>query len=71
MNPFRAKKIADHFASIGIFTVKHKVYGLNVHFHGIQAYFEDEPTLWAFLLYISHAQHHESIITEAELKLIA
>jgi len=71
MNPFRAKKIADHFASIGIFTIKHKVYGVNVLAHGKQAYFEDETMLWAFLLYIAHAQHHEGIIADAELKLTA
>ena len=71
MNPFRAKKIADHFASIGIFAVKRKIYGINVHFHGIQAYFEDEAALWAFLFYISHAQHHENIIAGTKQKLIA
>lgn len=71
MNPFRAKKIANHFDSVGIFTVNHKIHGVDVHFQGMQAYFEDESALWAFLFYISHAQHHENIIAEAELKLIA
>ncbi|MDQ6956801.1 MAG: hypothetical protein Q9M21_06345 [Mariprofundaceae bacterium] len=71
MNPFRAKKIADHFAVVGIFTVKRKIYGVNVHFRGVRSYFEDEPALWRFLFYISHAQHCENIITEAELKLTA
>jgi len=71
MNSFRAKKISDHFAAVGIFTVKRKTYGIDVHFRGVRAYFEDETALWAFLFYISHAQHCEKIITEAELKLIA
>jgi len=71
MNPFRAKRITDHFASIGVFTIKRKLYGVDVHFHHAQTYFEDESALWAFLFYISHAQHYESIISEAKLKLAA
>ncbi len=71
MNPFRAKKITNHFAGIGIFTVKHRIYGIDVHFRSVRTYFEDESALWTFLFYISHAQHCENIITDAELKLIA
>ena len=66
MNPFRAKKITDHFANIGIFTVKQKVHGINVYFRGTQVYFEDESALLPFLLYISYSKHHENIILNAD-----
>jgi len=69
MNPFRAKKIADYFANTGVFTIRRTLHGINVHFCNIQTYFEDESALWAFLFYIAHAHHYETIITEAESKL--
>ena len=71
MNPFRAKKIADHFACIGSFAVNNQLYGVAVTFRGNQAYFENEAMLWAFLFHIAHAEHQESLIAQAESKLAA
>lgn len=71
MNPFRAKKIADHFSSIASFTMTNKMYGVYVTFHGNLAYFENETSLWAFLFHIAHAEHQESIIAEAKSQLAA
>ncbi len=71
MNPFRAKKIADYFSSIGSFIVTNKLYGVTVTFRGNLAYFENETSLWAFLFHIAHAEHLESIIAEAKSRLAA
>jgi len=71
MNPFRAKKIADHFSKLPSFAVTHKLYGVAVTFRGNQVFFEHESELWAFLFHIAHAEHQESIIAEAEARLVA
>ncbi|MDX8387108.1 MAG: hypothetical protein R8M46_01050 [Ghiorsea sp.] len=71
MNPFRAKKISDHFSKLSSFAVSHQVYGVTVTFRGNQVYFDQENLLWAFLFHIAHAEHQESIIAEAEDRLVA
>ncbi|MES0372131.1 MAG: hypothetical protein ABUK11_07600 [Mariprofundaceae bacterium] len=71
MNTFRAKKIADHFSGVGTFYVSNNLHGVSVSYMGYQACFEDEQQLWAFLFHIAQASHQESLIEEAEAKLIA
>jgi hypothetical protein len=71
MNPFRAKRIADYFSEVGIFQVSNQLEGIEVSFHGNRAYFDDETAFWAFLFYLAHAVHHESLVTEAQSQLIA
>jgi len=71
MNPFRAKRIADHLSSIGIFEINNRLYGVEVNYRGNRVYLEDEAALWTFLTYLAHGAHYESLIAEAEAKLIA
>jgi hypothetical protein len=71
MNPFRAKRIADQFSSVGIFHVANKLSAVTVGYRGYQACFEEEAKLWAFLSHIAQAEHQEAIVAEAEEKLIA
>jgi hypothetical protein len=71
MNPFRAKRIADQFSSVGTFQVINKLYGVAVGYRGYQAYFDEESKLWPYLFHIAQAEHQESIVAEAEAKLIA
>jgi hypothetical protein len=71
MNPFRAKRIADQFAAVGTFYVTSKLYGVVVGYRGYQAYFEEESKLWPYLFHIAQAEHQESVVAEAEAKLIA
>jgi len=70
MNPFRAKRIADHFANVGIFEITNRLYGMEVHHRGQIAYFEDEKAFWQFLFCFAHAAHQDNIIAEAENELI-
>ncbi len=71
MNAFRAKRIADQFATVGAFQVKNRLQGVTISYRDYHAYFEDEKNLWAFLFHIAHACHQESIVAEAEARLIA
>jgi len=71
MNPFRAKRIADHFANVGIFEINNRLHGVEVNYRGNRVYLEDENALWTLLAYIAHGAHYESLIAEAEAKLIA
>jgi len=71
MNPFRAKRIADHFSSIGTFVVNNQTHGVTVTFRGNEIYFDRECNLWAFLFHIAHAEHQENMIAEAEARLAA
>lgn len=71
MNPFRAKRIADQFTTVGTFQVTSKLYGVVVSYRGYQAYFEEESKLWPYMSHIAQAEHQESIVAEAEAKLIA
>jgi len=70
MNPFRAKRIADQF-TVGTFQVTSKLSGVAVSYRGYQVYFEEESKLWTYLFHIAHAEHQESVVAEAEAKLIA
>ncbi len=71
MNTFRAKRIADYFSAIGIFEVHNKLHGVEVSFRNNRIYFEDESSFWSFLFYLAHAMHHDSLIADAQAKLIA
>ena len=71
MNTFRAKRIADYFATAGAFEINNKLHGLEVSFRSQNMYFEDEASFWAFLFYLAHALHQESFIADAQSKLIA
>ena len=71
MNPFRAKRIADQFSTVGTFCVTNKLYSVAVGYRGYQACFEEEAKLWAYLSHIAQAEHQEAVVAEAEAKLIA
>jgi len=71
MNPFRAKRIADHFSNIGTFALTNQTHGVTVIFRGNKVYFDNEHSLWAFLFHIAHAEHQENVIAEAEARLAA
>jgi len=71
MNPFRAKRIADQFATVGTFQVTSTLDGVVVSYRGYRAYFEEESKLWPYLFHIAHAEHQESLVAEAEAGLIA
>ncbi len=71
MNTFRAKRIADSFAMAGAFEITNKLYGLEVSFRNRRMYFEEEASFWAFLFYLAHAEHQESIVSDVQAKFIA
>ncbi|OIP99523.1 MAG: hypothetical protein AUK35_06515 [Zetaproteobacteria bacterium CG2_30_46_52] len=71
MNPFRAKRIADHFASVGMFEINNRLHGIEVNYRGQVVYFEEETAFWPFLFSLAQAAHQAGIIAEAEAKLIA
>ncbi|MDX8381746.1 MAG: hypothetical protein R8M14_06495 [Ghiorsea sp.] len=71
MNPFRAKRIADHFDSVGIFEINNRLHGIEIKYHTQVVYFEEEKTFWLCLFPIAQAAHQGSIISEAETKLFA
>ncbi len=71
MNPFRAKRIADQFSTVGTFQVINKLNGVAVSYRGYQVYFEEESKLWPYLFHIAQAEHQESVVAEVEAKLIA
>lgn len=71
MNTFRAKQIADYFATAGAFEITNKLHGLEVSFRDQTVYFEEEASFWPFLYYLAQAVHQEQYIGEAESKLAA
>jgi len=71
MNTFRAKRIADYFSSVGFFKVENKLHGIEVSHLNSHVYFEDETAFWSFLFYLAHAAHYESLIADAQAKLVA
>lgn len=65
MNPFRAKRIANHFSESTIIHAKNILYGVTINYMGIQAHFEDENHLWIFLASIAQDCQQEELVTEA------
>ena len=70
MNPFRAKRIANHFSGSPHFRAKHTLDGVTINYMDIQIHFEDEHYLWEFLNSIGEHTQQQHFIKEAAEKLI-
>ena len=70
MNPFRAKRIADYFSGSALHA-ENRLDGVTINYMDIRVHFEDEQNLWEFLKSLGEHTHQQSLIKEAEAKLIA
>jgi len=71
MNTFRAKRIADHFDSVGIFEINNRLHGVEIKYQHQVVYFDEEKAFWLCLFSLAQAAHQTHIISDAEAKLFA
>jgi len=71
INPFRAKRIANHFSGSPAFQANNRLYGVTIRYMDIQVHFEDEHDLWEFLNSLGEHTDQQGLIKEAAAKLIA